>query len=158
MCLLVVGCANGQESRLNQDPRSYDEAMDLIRDEVRGIDKSLIGGNYRDGVLQCQRLLHYSGYVTRQTPSRIGNTIDAYTEYDKQVEDLKRTADWLLFLMEQRRRQAAMDSLAEYVRRYNRLSMTYGPTVELNLSERDDTRYVGPEASSENLPNDIRQR
>ncbi len=55
--LAVVGCASSQDTRLNTEPRSYDEAMEQLSVEIVSIDKHIIGAQYRLAVPEAERAI-----------------------------------------------------------------------------------------------------
>ncbi|MCB9932939.1 MAG: hypothetical protein H6841_05880 [Planctomycetes bacterium] len=156
MTLMSFGCASSQETRLALEPRSYDEAMTWIRDEVAGIDKAVIGAQYGEAVPDAERLREYTKWLTSYEPPRLPNDYEVYDEYFNQTQDLFRCSDRLLYFIEQRRKQDAKDQLAEFARRYNRLSTTFGPNWEISVLERGPEEFRTPEYYRGDVPGELR--
>ncbi|MCB9893723.1 MAG: hypothetical protein H6839_04670 [Planctomycetes bacterium] len=164
ICLLVLfalsflsfGCASSQEVRLAMEPRSYDETMTWIRKEVGSIDKAVIGANYEGAVPDAERLRQYTKALSRFEPPRMDNDYDTYDEYFLQAQDLYRTSDRLLFMIQQRRKEDAKDQLAEFATRYNRMSVTYGPSYEISVLERGPEEFRGLEDLSTDVPGELK--
>lgn len=156
MSALSFGCASSQEARLALEPRSYDEAMTWIRREVASIDKAIIGAQFGEAVPDAERLREYTRWLTTYEPARLPNDYEVYDEYFSQTQDLLRTSDRLLYFIEQRRKQDARDQLAEFARRYNRISTTYGPNYEIAVLERGPEEFRSAEKYRGEVPGELR--
>lgn len=154
----LFGCASSQDTRLNTDPRSYDEAMSMLATEIRNIDKHVIGAQYDLAVPEAERAVSIATALGRFDPSRLGNDYDAYVEYESQADDLRRAMDRLLFMIQQRRRDGAREQLEVVARRYNYISSTYGPNYQVSVLERDPNELRGPEFHRGELPGELRGR
>ena len=155
LSLMVFGCAASQETRLATEPRSYNETMDWLRDEVQMLDKHIIGSQYDEAVPDAERLSEYSKALSRFEPPRMPDSRESYDEYFMQVEDLNRAADRLLFFIEQRRKEDAKDQLAEVARRYNRLSVNYGPSIEVSVRAPGPEEFRGLEDYRDEVPGEL---
>jgi len=155
MSLAMFGCASSQETRLASEPRSYNETMDWLRDEVQLLDKHIIGSQYDEAVPDAERLSQYSKALSRFEPPRMPENRKMYDEYFMQVEDLNRASDRLLFFIEQRRKEDAKDQLAEVARRYNRLSVNYGPSIEVSVLEQGPEEFRGLEDYRDEVPGEL---
>ena len=159
-CVVVLfacfGCAASQETRLATDPRDYTEAMDWMRVELQQIDQSQVGYNFKGAEPNAERLHAFARSLARHEPPRMGNNYETYEEYYLQTEDMTRATDRLLYLIQQRRREAAHDQLAEVARRYNLMTVTYGPSIEVTLLERDPEEFRGSRSISGELPGELR--
>lgn len=156
--LFACGCTLTQETKLQHDPRSYAEAMDMIAAEIARIDKHMIGDQYSQAVKDAQLVVKYTGHLSKFEPPRMTNRYDDYIEYDAQVADLQRTSDRLLYMLEQRRREDCRDTLAEVAKRFNRLSLNYGPSYQIGVLERGASEYrFSPNYRSE-MPGELRSR
>lgn len=153
--MVIAGCANTQDTKLRTDPRSYSEAMDMIAGEVGQIDKHLIGGQYGLASNEAELVVKYAMHLSRYEPPRMTNRYDDYIEYDAQVDDLMRSSDRLLFMLQQRRREDARDQLAEVAKRFNRLSLNYGPTYQIGVLERSPNEFRFTESYSSDLPGEM---
>lgn len=153
---LHLGCAASQETQLQREPRSYAEAMDFIANEVREINKNLIGANYGEAVVQGERLVRFAQNLGRFEPPRIAPNYEVYAEYGEQTNDLRRSADRLLFMLEQRRKEDARDELAEVAKRFNRLSVAYGPTYEIDVLDPGADRFRAMEDYRSEVPGELR--
>jgi len=157
--LVLSACASqSHQDRLQRDPRTYAEAMDLIASEMRLIDRNMIGEEYRQAVPQTERVLHYVGALGRFEPPRMSNAYEEYREFGEQVEDLRRATDRLLYFIEQRRRDSARTQLIEVATRYNRLSMSYGPTRQISVMEEPATPFRLTDRYRSDLPGELRGR
>ena len=156
MSLLAFGCASSQETRLALEPRSYDETMKWIRMEVSEIDSFVIGAQYGDAVPGAERLREYTRALSRFEPGRMPNDYEAYDEYFLQTQDLYRTSDRLLFLIQQRRKEDSKDALAEFAKRYNRISSTYGPSYEISVLERGPEEFRSGGSYGGDVPGELR--
>lgn len=155
----LFGCASSQDTRLSTEPRSYDEAMEMLADEIETIDKHVIGAQYDLAVPEAQRAVSIATALGRFDPPRLGNNdYDAYMEYENQADDMRRAVDRLLFMIEQRRREGARDQLENVARRYNLMSTRYGPSYQLSVLERDPNQLRGPEFYRGDLPGELRGR
>lgn len=151
-----VGCAASQETQLQREPRDYNEAMDFIAAEVRDINKNLIGANYVQAVAQGERLVRHAQNLARFEPPRIAPSFEVYAEYGEQTQDLRRSTDRLLFMLEQRRKEDARDQLAEVAKRFNRLSVSYGPTYEIDVLDPGADRFRSMESYRSEVPGELR--
>lgn len=156
LLLSVVGCASSQDTRLNTEPRSYDEAMELLSVEIVNIDKHIIGAQYRLAVPEAERATSIAGALGRWDPPRLGTSLEEYNEYQSQVDDLRRATDRLQFMIEQRRKEDARDQLEVVARRFNYMSSKYGPTIQVGVLERDPNKLRGPEGYRGELPGELR--
>lgn len=156
MSLSVFGCAASQETRLATEPRGYNETMDWLRDEVQLIDKHIIGAQYDEAVPDAERLREFTKALGRFEPPRMPANREMYDEYFMLVEDLQRATDRLLFFIEQRRKEDAKDQLAEVAKRYNRISVSYGPSIEVSVLERDPSEFRGAESYRGEVPGELR--
>ncbi|MCA8916481.1 MAG: hypothetical protein KDB90_13810 [Planctomycetes bacterium] len=156
LSFLTFGCASSQEVRLALEPRSYDETMTWIRKEVGSIDKAVIGANYEGAVPDAERLREYTKALARFEPPRMNNDYDSYDEYFRQAQDLYRTSDRLLYMIQQRRKEDAKDQLAEFATRYNRMSVSYGPNYEISVLERGPEEFRGLDNFSSEVPGELK--
>lgn len=156
LSLLAFGCSSSQQSRLATEPRTYDEAMTWIRDEIVLIDKRVIGSQYEDAVGDAERLKEYTRTLAGFEPPRLPDNYVLYEEYFAEVADLRHAADRLLYFIEQRRKEDARDQLAEVARRYNRISTTYGPNYEVDVLERGPERFPSTESYRDDVPGELR--
>lgn len=156
MSALTFGCASSQEARLASEPRSYDEAMTWIRQEVATIDKAVIGAQFGEAVPDAERLREYTKWLTTYEPARLPNDYEVYDEYFSQTQDLYRCSDRLLYFIEQRRKQDVQDQLAEFARRYNRISTTYGPNYEISVLERGPEEFRMSDSYRGDVPGELR--
>ena len=156
MTVTMFGCAASQETRLATEPRTYYETMEWLRDEVRLIDKHIIGAQYDEAVPDAERLREFTKALSRFEPPRMPENREMYDEYFMQVEDLSRATDRLLFFVEQRRKADAQDQLVEVARRYNRLSVSYGPSIEVSVLERSPEEFRGSETYRGEVPGELR--
>jgi hypothetical protein len=156
LALLMVGCASSQETRLSQEPRTYDEAMTWIREEIVQIDKQVIGAQYEEAVPSAERLKQFTGSLAGFEPPRLPDRWELYEEYFAEVRDLQHASDRLLYFIEQRRKEDAKDQLAEVAKRYNRISTTYGPNYEVDVLERGPERFPSTESYRDSVPGELR--
>jgi len=157
--LLLVGsfgCASSQDTRLSRDPRSYDEAMEMMAKELRLIDKHVIGDQYDQAVPEAERAVSVAEAVGRFDPARLGNDYAEYMEYQNQADDLRRAMDRLLFLIQQRRRDDIRIQLENVARRFNFMSTRYGPSMQVSVLERDPNQLRGPDFYRGDLPGELR--
>jgi hypothetical protein len=154
--LLALGCASSQETRLANEPRTYDEAMSWIRDEIMLIDKHIIGSQYDEAVPDAERLTEYSRSLEGFEPPRLPDNNELYNEYFAEVTDLRYACDRLLYFVQQRRKEDAKDQLQEVAKRYNRISTTYGPNVEVDVLERGPERFPSTESYRDSVPGELR--
>jgi hypothetical protein len=154
--MLALGCSSSQETRLAEEPRTYDEAMTWIRLEVVQIDKHVIGSQYDEAVPDAERLKNYTRTLSGFEPPRLPDNWELYDEYFAEVSDLHHASDRLLYFIQQRRKEDAKDQLAEVAKRYNRISTTYGPNYEVDVLERGADRFPGTESYRDSVPGELR--
>lgn len=156
--VFACGCTLTQETKLQKDPRSYSEAMDMIAAEIAKIDKHMIGDQYDLAVNEAELVVKYTGHLSKFEPPRMTNRYDDYMEYDAQVADLLRSSDRLLYMLQQRRRDDCRDSLAEVAKRFNRLSLNYGPTYQIGVLERSASEFRFQSGFRSEMPGELRTR
>jgi hypothetical protein len=154
--ILALGCSSSQETRLAQEPRTYDEAMTWIRLEITQIDKQVIGAQYDEAVPGAERLKAYAGSLSGFEPPRLPDNWELYEEYFAEVSDLHHASDRLLYFVQQRRKEDAKDQLAEVAKRYNRISTTYGPNYEVDVLERGADRFPATESYRDSVPGELK--
>jgi hypothetical protein len=156
LALLFSGCAVSQETRLATEPRTYNEAMDWIRNDLQLLDKHLIGSQYDLAVADAERIFEFSRLLAQFEPPRMTNTYEAFEEYYSQAQDMAYATDRLLYFVQQRRKLSSKEQLWEVAGRYNRLSVEYGPNLEVRLTEQEERPFASPERYRGELPGELR--
>jgi hypothetical protein len=151
----VAGCSSSQETRVPTDPRSYDEAMYMIAEDVRLADKHLIGAQYALAENDMDRVVSNATRLAGYEPPRSTTRYADYTEYRAQADDLLHAADRLRFMVEQRRRRDAESLLEEVARRFNRLSATYGPSYQIGVLERSPNEFRFDDGDRSSTPGEL---
>lgn len=153
--LWVAGCAS-QETRVQLEPRTYDEAMRMIANELVLVDEHLNLSQYPQAVDQAERAVRHSTYLATNEPPRSANVYDDYVEYRGQVDDLIHATNRLQFMLEQRRTHDAQFMLEEAARRFNRLSTNYGPSHQIGVLSRHASEFRFEESGRRDLPGELR--
>ncbi|MHC4840775.1 MAG: hypothetical protein ACYTDT_07390 [Planctomycetota bacterium] len=158
LALMVVACG-GPEEEVDPfqvtDPVNYAESMAVIEMEVRNVDVHIIGSQYAMAENEAEAVLDAAKDLGKFYPDTIAPNYEAYQEYEAEAEDLRRTSDRLLLMIQLRRKEDAKDQLGELARRYNLLSSKYGPKVQIGVLERGADKFRGAEYSEANVPGEL---
>ncbi|CAG0931112.1 hypothetical protein PLCT1_01640 [Planctomycetaceae bacterium] len=152
LLFIVTGCGSSQQTVHSAPPRDFGESMDRITADIAQVDKHLIGAQYDLAEQECVRICDYTANLGSFDPLHMGDQTDDYMEYQAQCQDMHRSADRLLYLTQQRRKEQAKDELAILAARYNRMSRTYGPGNEISLFERPAEKLRGLETYRSDQP------
>lgn len=158
LAMTAFACAAPGEDRdpfKAASPESYKEAMEAIEYEVRAVDAHLIGSHYVLAEPEVARMLEAVKYLGQFYPDTIASNYEAYVEYEAEAEDLRRTNDRLLLMVQLRKKEDAKDQLEELARRFNRLSRKYGPKLEIGVLDRGPEKFRDAEFSKSALPGEL---
>lgn len=155
LVIAVAGCSSSRQTISTTPPRNYVESMDQLSSMIGLVDKHLIGAQYSLAEQETEQVIKLAGSLGKFDPLRIGDDADGFTEFLDQCEDLRRSGDRLLFLIQQRRREDAKDTLGFVAARYNRLSRSFGPGNEVSLFERPAEKLRGLEKIHSELPGEL---
>lgn len=157
-CVVLAGCVGTEEALTagSAEPRSYNETMDWMRDDIRTLNRQITGGNYGQAVKDARRVRDNARRLGTFEPPRINRTYEAYKEFDKQTEDLYRTSDRLLYYIEQRHRSNIREQLVELASRYNRLARNYGPAHQVSVLDRSPTELEDEPVDVSEMPDELR--
>lgn len=153
-----ASCASVEERRkpfIVADPENYAQAMETIVAQLGKADTHITGSQYDLAEPEVKLVLEAAKSLGRFYPDTIEANYEAYREYEAQAEDLRRTADRMLLMVQLRKKENARDQLKELARRYNRLSMAYGPKVEIGVLERGAEKFKDAEYSETVLPGEL---
>lgn len=134
--LCVAGCVSSPEAHADVEPRSYTEAMYMIADEIRGVDRHVVGGRYPQALENARVIHRHARQLLNYEPPNTGDRYADFMAYSQQIGDLVHSADRLMYMLEQRRHADSEDQLAAVTVRYNRLSANYGPTFQVGVLDR----------------------
>lgn len=153
--VLVAGCTSSRQTVSSERPRSYVETADWLTRDIGLVDKHLIGDQFNLAEQEAERLVGYANDLAKFDPLRTGEEANDYHEFLAQCEDLRRSADRLLYLIQQRRRESAKDQLGVVAARYNRISRAFGPGNEVSLHERPAEKLRGLDTRKLELPGEL---
>ncbi|MEE9310948.1 MAG: hypothetical protein V3V10_00920, partial [Planctomycetota bacterium] len=154
LAMTAVACAAPEEDRdpfKVASPESYKEAMEAIEFEVHAVDAHLIGSHYELAGPEAAHMLETVKTLGMFYPDTISANWEAYEEYEAEADDLRRTNDRLLLMIQLRKKEDAKDQLEEFARRFNRLSRKYGPKLEIGVLERGPEKFRDAEYSESEL-------
>lgn len=140
-CALIItmvasGCVMqySGERREYEYPEKYTDSMNEVRDRVVRLEQLIDRRQYRQAERQAFILDNLTKKLHEQIPPRALDEverIDGYqvADYHAQVDDLHRSATWLVYFVRQQSHADALNHVDEYISRYNRLSLNFGPAV-----------------------------
>lgn len=157
-CVTALGCSSSPAVVQRSEPINYDEAMERLAAQLAILDKQVGGGLYEPATAAGERVLELSTMLGQFEPPRIGRSYDALVHYNEQADDMRRAADRMLFLVQQRRREAMLEQLQAVAYRFNYISANFGPNLQVGVLGNPPAKLLAPADYRADLPSDLSTR
>jgi len=128
-------------------PKTYPSAMAEAKQRLLTIDRLVIGSRFQLAKKEAWILENVVKKMKDFEPQRRVESPEEYIEFISQVEDLLRTSSWLHYYVERHTKADAIEQLNDFIERYNRLVMEFGPSGQrIEAPPRPKSVYAMPES------------